>query len=117
MIRKYRDKYYPRIFNFPATRSKMQKYETLMQHRENKKHIQSTRRFFNNYLGTMKSKIYIGSLEFETQKTINDMICVSNKEIYKTELIRQNTAYNMGKLDTKNSTKKPLMSSDPKSTI
>ena len=78
----------------------MQKYETLMQHRENKKHIQSTRRFFNNYLGTMKSKIYIGSLELETQKTINDMICVSNIEIYKTELIRQNTAYNMGKLDT-----------------
>ena len=64
VIRKYRDKYYPRIFNFSANRTKMQKYEILMQHKENRKHIQSTRWFFKNYLGAMKSNVNIGSQEF-----------------------------------------------------
>jgi hypothetical protein len=47
----------------------------------------------------MKSNVNIDSQEFETQKTIHHVICPSNKEIYKTELIRQNSAYNMDKID------------------
>lgn len=79
----------------------MQKYDTLLNLKENKKLIQSTRRFFNNYLGTMKSDInFFSRQDLESQQSITEMIIGTSKELFKTELIRQNSLYNIKKLDT-----------------
>ena len=50
IVRKYKDKYYPKIFGYDAERNSMKKHQTLINFKANKKTIQSTRQFVNNYL-------------------------------------------------------------------
>jgi hypothetical protein len=55
VIRKYKEKYFPRIFNYNDKRKSSKKYRVLINFKVNKKNIQSTRQFVNNYLTSVRS--------------------------------------------------------------